>query len=219
MKAMILAAGKGERMMPLTKSMPKPLLKAGGRPLIEYHIAALSAAGITEIVVNTARFGDMFETTLGSGDAWNTHIVYSHEGEDPKGTGGGVRKALPMLGEDPFILVNADTWTDYDYAALIKPEDSIAHLVLVNNPPQNLPGDFSLMNGFVSINGENKLTYSGIGIYEPKFFARQDAEIFSFVPALKAAIKAGHVTGEHYAGRWFDIGTPERRDQLNAFLS
>ncbi|NNE38937.1 MAG: nucleotidyltransferase family protein, partial [Gammaproteobacteria bacterium] len=158
MRAMILAAGKGERMLPLTKTIPKPLLQAGGKPLIEYHIESLGRAGITEIVINTAKFGDMTESRLGKGDNWQLNIMYSHEGDEPEGTGGGVKKALPLLGDEPFVLINADIWTDYDFRALTKPDDSLIHLVLVNNPPQHLQGDFCLQEDNVSLTGGARYT-------------------------------------------------------------
>jgi MurNAc alpha-1-phosphate uridylyltransferase len=215
---MILAAGKGERMLPLTKSMPKPLLQAGGKALIEYHIESLSRAGITEIVINTAKFGDKIEAYLGKGDQWRVDIQYSHEGDEPQGTGGGVQKALPLIGRGPFVLINGDVWTDYNFQTLIRDYNSLIHLVMVKNPPQHLQGDFCLRHNRVRLTGGDRYTYSGIGVFSSEFFAHPGNSMFSFVPELRSAISRDQVSGELYSGQWDDIGTPERLDKLNARL-
>ena len=215
---MILAAGKGERMMPLTKSKPKPLLLAGNKALIKYHIESLVHSGITDIVINTAKFGNQIESALGNGEYWRARIQYSHEGESPRGTGGGVQLALPLLGKASFVLINGDVWTDYDYRNLKKPAEKMAHLILVENPDHNQAGDFGLSYGQVVLNGGKKLTYSGIGVFNPEFFTGDGEPMVSFVPALQTAIKKGHVSGEKYVGQWFDIGTPQRLEKLDILL-
>ncbi|NLY17314.1 MAG: nucleotidyltransferase family protein [Gammaproteobacteria bacterium] len=209
MKAMILAAGKGERMRPLTLHTPKPLLRVAGKALIEYHIEALAVAGITELVINHAWLGQQVEQALGNGSRYGVRIAYSAETE-PLETGGGIRKALPLLGDEPFVVVNGDVWTDYDFSELKGHADSLAHLVLVNNPPHHPRGDFSLVQGVVGPEGENKLTYSGISILHPQLFADCQSGAFALAPLLRAAMTQGRVSGEYYAGRWLDVGTTER---------
>lgn len=217
MYAMILAAGKGERMRPLTLTMPKPLLEAGGKPLLQYHIEALARACITTVVINTGRFGNMIEARFGDGSAFGLTIRYSHEGDEPLGTGGGIRKALPLLGPEPFILINGDVWTDFDYASLPTRLAGLAHLIMVGNPPHNEGGDFSVVGTSITPDGHILCTYSGIGVYQPGLFV-SDNEFFSFVPLLKKAIADNQVSGEVYRGRWFDIGTPQRLAALDQLL-
>lgn len=209
MKAMILAAGKGERMRPLTLHTPKPLLPVAGRALIEYHIGALAAAGINELVINHAWLGRQVEQALGDGSRYGVRIAYSAETE-PLETGGGILKALSLLGDEPFIVVNGDIWTDYDFSRLRGTAGSLAHLVLVDNPPHHPRGDFILQDGRVSAEGESKLTYSGISILHPRLFAGCSAGSFALAPLLRAAMEQGRVSGEHFAGRWLDVGTVER---------
>lgn len=209
MKAMILAAGKGERMRPLTLHTPKPLLPVAGKALIEYHIEALAAAGITELVINHAWLGQQVEQALGNGSRYGVRIAYSAETE-PLETGGGIFKALPLLGDEPFIVVNGDVWTDYDFSLLHAPADSLAHLVLVDNPPHHPQGDFSLEQTSVSTQGESKLTYSGISVLHPRLFAGCSAGAFALAPLLREAMRQGRVSGERFAGRWLDVGTVER---------
>jgi MurNAc alpha-1-phosphate uridylyltransferase len=218
MKAIILSAGQGTRMRPLTDHTPKPLLVAAGRCLIEYHLAALVSAGITEIVVNHARLGEQIEQTLGDGSAYGAHIRYSAEGSDPLETGGGIYKALPLLGDDPFIAVNADIWTDYPFIQLLTEPQGLAHLVLVDNPVQHPAGDFGLNNGMLTEQAEDKLTFSGIGVYRPALFSDCAPGKFPLTPLLRRAIRLGQVSGEHYTGDWMDIGTPERLQTLDQFL-
>ena len=219
MYAMILAAGKGERMRPLSQDTPKPLLQAGGKPLLQYHIEALAAAAITRIVINTGRLGKKIETCFGSGDRFGVELCYSHEGDEPLGTGGGIQRALPWLGQLPFILVNGDVWTDFDYARLPARIPSMAHLIMVNNPGHNPDGDFALFEGKIDLQKGFLLTYSGIGLYKPELFVAAEGQLFSLVPLLKQAIHQGKVSGQHYNGQWFDMGTPERLDELNQLLN
>jgi len=215
MYAMILAAGKGERMRPLSLHTPKPMLEAGGKPLLQYHIEALAAAAVRQVVINTGRLGDRIEAWLGQGDRFGISIQYSHEGEVPLGTGGGIRQALPLLGSNPFILVNGDIWTDFDYSGLPASIPGLAHLVMVDNPAHNPDGDFALSNGSLATRGQHMLTYSGIGVYSPDLFADSEHNLFSLTPLLRQAIDKNRVTGQHHTGSWFDIGTPDRLDELN----
>lgn len=219
MKAMILAAGKGERMRPLTLHTPKPLVKAAGVPLIEYHIRALAAAGFTELVINHAWLGQQIEDYLGDGARFGMHIVYSAEGE-PLETGGGIFKALPLLGDEPFLVVNGDVFTDYDFAALRKPLAGLAHLVLVDNPTHHPLGDFALSAGRVSDVQEavGRLTYSGLAVLHPQLFAASVPGAFKLAPLLREAMAAGQVSGEHYGGCWVDVGTHERLAEVERLL-
>ncbi len=219
MKAMILAAGRGERMRPLTDDTPKPLLKAGGKALIEYHVEALAAAGFTELVINHAHLGGQIEAFLGDGDRYGLSIVYSPEPEGALETGGGIRHALPLLGEAPFVVVNADIWTDFAFRRLRFEPPGLAHLVLVDNPPHHAAGDFALREGVVTDAGEPRLTFSGIGLYRPELFAEQPDAAFPLAPLLRNAMQRGAVSGEHHAGRWLDAGTPERLRQLDRMLT
>lgn len=217
MKAMILCAGRGERMRPLTDSTPKALLRAGGLSLVEYHLQALAAIGITEIVINHAWLGEQFEQVLGNGSRYGVSILYSHEGNTGLETGGGIFKALPLLGKDAFIAVNGDIWTDYSFAQL-KPPAGLAHLVLVDNPEHNPQGDFALEGDYVQESGNARLTFSGIGVYRPELFGACKAGTFKLAPLLRDAMNKKLVTGEHYAGKWFDIGTPGRLQMLDDML-
>jgi N-acetyl-alpha-D-muramate 1-phosphate uridylyltransferase len=218
MKAMILAAGRGERMRPLTDAAPKPLLCIGGKPLIQHHLERLAAAGFREIVINTAWLGDMIETALGNGAQFGLAITYSHERPEALETGGGIFNALPLLGSAPFLLVNGDVWTDIDFAALRRepPTGSLAHLVLVPNPPQHTRGDFLLARGLVSEGEGMRHTYSGVGIYRSELFAGCTPGKFPLLPLLRRAIAERRLSGELHAGRWFDIGTVERLAALDA---
>lgn len=222
MKAMILAAGRGERMRPLTDTTPKALLKAGGKYLIEYHLLALANAGIREVVINHAHLGEQFEPALGDGSRYGVNITYSPEGDSGLETGGGIFNALPLLGDDPFMVINADVWTDYPFEQLLHHPGGQAHLVLVSNPPQHPQGDFALQGDRVLPQGLSEagghLTFSGIGVYRPTLFASCVAGTFPLAPILRAAVLQGEVSGEHYSGRWFDVGTPERLQQLDQLL-
>jgi MurNAc alpha-1-phosphate uridylyltransferase len=228
MKALILAAGLGERMRPLTDATPKPLLVAGGKPLIEWHIGKLAAMGIRDVVVNTSWLADQFPQRLGDGSRWNLRLHYSYEGSTPLETGGGICNAVALLGDAPFAAVNGDIWTDYDFSSLPREPEGDAHLVLVDNPPQHPIGDFALRDdGRVASDGAAKLTFAGIGVYRRALFdgwrdivgnapgADDVPPRFKLAPLLRAAMVRGAVTGEHHRGRWTDVGTPQRLAQLD----
>lgn len=218
MKAMILAAGRGERMRPLTDHTPKPLLQAGGRPLIEHLILALVAGGFSDIVVNTAHLGEQIEAYLGDGDGLGARIGYSREGEALE-TGGGIQRALPLLGEGPFLVVNGDIATDFPFARLRNRPAGLAHLVLVPNPPHHARGDFSLDGEMVLDGGESRHTFSGIGVYRPEMFRDLRPGRFALAPLLRAAMAEGQVSGELYGGLWMDIGTVERLAAYDQWLA
>lgn len=219
MKAMILAAGKGERMRPLTLTTPKPLVRAGGVPLIEYHLRALAAAGFTEIVINHAWLGQQIEDYLGDGSRYGVSIQYSAEGE-PLETGGGIFRALPLLGDEAFVVVNGDIWTDYDFSVLHQPIVGLAHLVLAENPAHHPSGDFQLMDGQVCDGqpGTTNLTYSGIAVLHPQLFEGCSAGAFKLAPLLRNAMAAGQVSGERLNGEWVDVGTHERLAEAEALI-
>lgn len=218
---MILAAGRGERMRPLTDRLPKPLLRVGGRPLIEYLVTSLARAGIAELVVNHAHLGGMIEEFLGDGSHWGVRIAYSREGGRALETAGGICNALHLLGSLPFIVVNAGIWTDYDFAGLAIAGDALAHLVLVDNPAHHPEGDFLLRRGRVyDVSGaSSRLTFSGIGVYRPALFAGCRPEPAALAPLLRSAMGTGRVSGERHGGCWVDVGTPERLRQLDILLS
>lgn len=216
---MILAAGRGERMRPLTDHTPKALLTAGGKQLIGYHIENLARAGIHDIIINYAHLGEQIEQALGTGEDYGVRIFYSPEREQMLETGGGIFNALPLLGAAPFVVVNADVWTDYPFAKLPADPEGLAHLVLIANPPHHPHGDFVLRSGHVLSEDNEKLTFSGIGVYRPELFAACKPGKFPLAPLLRAAMEKHQVTGEHYQGAWFDIGTPERLQQLDERLA
>ncbi len=214
---MLLAAGRGERMRPLTDSVPKPLLEVKGIPLIVRQIMALAGSGISSIVINTAHLGKMIEERLGNGERFGVGISYSHE-RDMLETAGGIALALPLLGDGPFIVANSDLYCDYDYSQLAKMDlgKRLAHLVLVPNPEHHPTGDFSLAEGMAELDGEAPLTFSGIGLYRPELFqAVQPGKPARLAPLLREAISAKMVSAERHEGLWVDVGTPERLDQLN----
>lgn len=215
MKAMILAAGQGERMRPLTDDTPKPLLRIGGQTLIEHHIHALAQAGFTELVINHAHLGEQIVAALGDGNAYGVEIRYSPETPAALETGGGIFNALPLLGDAPFLVLNADIWTDFPLAELPRQIEGLAHLVLVDNPEHHAQGDFSLSAGQVSQRGPAMLTFGGIGVYSPELFSACKAGAFPLAPLLRQAMDENRVSGEHYQGSWFDIGTPERLEAVN----
>lgn len=218
MKAMILAAGKGERMRPLTLLTPKPLIHVAGVPLIEYHLQALAAAGFNEVVINHAWLGEQLETALGDGSRWGLNISWSPEGE-PLETGGGIHRALPLLGEEPFLVVNGDIWSDYKLGRLRQPLQGLAHLVLVDNPAHHPEGDFCLAGTQLVETGATKLTYSGIAVLSPALFGGQQPGAFRLAPLLFDAIAGAHATGEHFKGRWVDVGTHERLAEAEALIA
>lgn len=229
MKAMILSAGLGTRMRPLTDHTPKPMLSVAGMPLIEHHVRNCVHAGITEIVINHAYLGEQIEHYVGDGSRFGCAIQYSREGE-PLDTGGGIFRALPLLGNKPFIAMNADVWTDYPLEQLLdcslgkrksfEKNSTLAHLVMTSNPPQHPQGDFYLRDGLLSEIGDgDKLTWTGLRVINPALFAGCSDGIFSIVPLLKRAMSEGKVSGEYYGGCWFDIGTPERLHEINRVLT
>ncbi|MDB6143009.1 MAG: mannose-phosphate guanylyltransferase [Pseudomonas sp.] len=219
MKAMILAAGKGERLRPLTLHTPKPLVRVGGVPLIEYHLRALGAAGFTEVVINHAWLGQQIEDYLGDGQQLGLSIRYSPEGE-PLETGGGIFRALPLLGDKPFLVVNGDIWTDYDFSNLYRPITGLAHLVLVDNPEHHPTGDFALIGGqVVDSSPKPRLTYSGIAVLHPRLFDDCETGAFKLAPLLREAMGEGLVSGEHFTGQWVDVGTHERLAEVERLLT
>ena len=223
MKAMILAAGRGERMRPLTDNIPKPLLKVAGKMLIEYHLEKLQAANISEIVINHAWLGDKIEQALGDGSRYGLNITYSAEKEALE-TAGGIINALPLLRNadnqaDAFIVINGDIYCDYDFSKLPSSLSNLAHLVLVNNPQHHPEGDFSLTtSGAVEQDGQSKQTFSGIGVYHPDLFEGYQNGKLALAPILREAMAQHMVTGESYQGVWHDIGTPERLNELDLYL-
>ena len=226
MRAMILAAGFGERLRPLTETTPKPLLQVGGKPLIQYHIESLAKAGIREIVINTSWLGHLIESYVGDGSRFGVEVFWSRENE-PLETGGGIRRALPLLGSDPFLIVNGDVWSDYPLESLVTrqwSEEIDAHLVLVPNPPFKASGDFSLCDdGLVHypIEGIPSYTFSGISMMRPEIFALHPSasEKFPLRKVLESSVRAKSVSGELFDGEWWDVGTVERFDMLNTLLS
>ena len=249
MKAMILAAGRGERMRPLTDTMPKPLLPVGGRPLIEWHLVALARAGVREVVINHAWLGAQIIAALGDGARYGLAIRYSDEGDAALETGGGIFKALPSLGPGPFVVVNGDVWTDFDHRRLPELDAAaLAALILVPNPPQHPRGDFALAPRATAIEAtagagagadagaavadracrhdvvaepgaEPRYTFSGIGVYRPEFFAGCSPGKFPMLPLFRRAAAEGRLRGRLYQGQWHDIGTPERLRELDARLA
>ena len=225
MKAMILAAGRGERMRPLTDHTPKPLLYVGNQPLIAWHLQRLHQAGITEIVINHAWLGKQIEDTLGNGKKWGVHTHYSPEKDKGLETAGGIATALPLLGEEPFLVVNGDVLTDinftqaYDIANQIAQQDTLAHIWLVNNPPHNPQGDFGLDGAgrvYATPNTGKAGTFSGTGVYSPRLFADTPAhKPAKLAPLLRQAMQQQQITGSWHAGLWIDVGTPERLQEAN----
>ena len=217
MKAMILAAGRGKRMGALTDDCPKPLIKVMGLSLIEHHIIALKAQGFNELVINVAYLGEQIKQQLGSGEKWGVSIDYSDEGTHALETGGGIVNALPLLGPEPFLVVNADVWTDFPYASLRqKTPTTKMHLVLVENPVHHPDGDFYLSEDKLVAMGEKKFTYGGLGVFDPSVFKGEKTTAFPLAPVIRELILAGEVSGQLYSGVWVDVGTPERLAQLTA---
>ncbi len=223
MKAMILAAGLGQRMQPLTLHTPKPLLEVAGKRLIEHTIEALVLAGITDIIINYAHLGEQFPKALGDGSKYGATIKYSPENDGPLETAGGIINALPLLGDEPFLIVNGDIWCDYPFTQLIENQKardtSYCHLVLVTNPDHNQSGDFAINDGLLTEQGDNKYTYSGIGLYHPQLFSGLEVQTMRLKPLLQEAIASNKATGEIYTGAWSDIGTVERLNELSAQLN
>jgi MurNAc alpha-1-phosphate uridylyltransferase len=232
MKALIFAAGLGERMRPLTDHTPKPLLQAAGKPLIEWHLQRLAALGIADVVINTSWLAEQFPQQLGDGSHWGLRLHFVHEGPVPLETGGGMFNALSLLGDAPFIAVNGDIWSDFDFALLPGSLDGLAHLVMVDNPEHHPGGDFVLgRDGRLHDDGDAaRLTFAGIGVYQPALLQGWQAVIgdaegstqtpprFKLAPLLRAAMLRDAVSGQHHHGRWTDVGTPQRLEQLDAQL-
>jgi MurNAc alpha-1-phosphate uridylyltransferase len=229
--ALIFAAGFGERMRPLTDHTPKPLLPVHGKPLIVWHLERLAAAGVHYVVINTAHLAEQFPDTLGDGSRWGLRIRYAYEGATPLETGGGMLNALPLLGSAPFIAINGDIWCNADFSALPAEPIGLAHLLLVDNPPQHPHGDFALdAQGVVHDEVSERLTFSGIGVYRHELLrdwrevignamgAEAQPPRFRLVPLLRAAMAAGAITGSHHRGAWTDVGTPQRLAQLEIDL-
>ena len=214
MKAMILAAGRGERLRPLTDETPKPLIKVAGRSLIEYHLINLADAGYKEIIINTAWLAEKIHQQLGNGKKYGVSIQYSDEGQALE-TAGGIINALPLLGDEPFLVVNGDIWCDFDFSTLQNlSKTSQAHLLLVNNPEHNQHGDFALENGLIRNSDETMYTYSGIGLYSADFFAGQKSGSVPLAPVIRNKCEDDLVSGQFYDGSWTDVGTLERMQEL-----
>jgi MurNAc alpha-1-phosphate uridylyltransferase len=223
MKAMILAAGKGERMRPLTDGKPKPMLPVAGKPLIEYHLERLSAVGLREFVINLGWHGNQIRDELGDGARWGVKIAYSEEGWPALESGGGIFHALPLLGPDPFIVVNGDVYADYPWRQLVDrartlPRDDLAHLVLVPNPAHNPNGDFVLEHGRIGNADRPRHTFSGLSVHRPEFFKGCSPGHFPLLPLWRRAAERNHLGGELYDGRWSDVGTPQRLADLERAL-
>jgi MurNAc alpha-1-phosphate uridylyltransferase len=219
MKAMILAAGRGERMRPLTDSTPKPLLTVGGKPLIGYHLEALARAGLRDVVVNLSWLGGSIRQAIGTGERYGVRIAYSDEGANALETAGGIFKALPLLAPGPFLVVNGDIWTDIDLGKLHLEDAADGRLVLVSNPVQHPRGDFGLDGDSVVERDTDRFTYSGVGMFRPELFAGCQPGKFPLLPLLKRAIAAGKLRGQLHRGEWNDVGTPERLAELERRLA
>ncbi|WP_374013531.1 N-acetylmuramate alpha-1-phosphate uridylyltransferase MurU [Pseudoxanthomonas koreensis] len=228
MRALVFAAGRGERMRPLTTHTPKPLLPAGNKPLIAWHLEKLAALGVDEVVINTSWLAARFPEVLGDGSRWGLRLHFSHEGDAPLETGGGMLHALPLLGDEPFIAVNGDVWTDFDFACLPRAPAGDAHLVLVDNPAHHPHGDFVLdAQGRIGTEGPSRLTFAGIGVYRGALLAGWRDTVagdpgtppcFKLAPLLRAAMARGAVDGQHHRGDWTDVGTPQRLHELDSRL-
>jgi MurNAc alpha-1-phosphate uridylyltransferase len=213
---MVMAAGRGERMRPITDTLPKPLVAVAGKPLIGYHLERLAAAGVREVVINLSWLGDLIRSTLRDGADYGLSISYSEEGPVPLETGGGIFKALPLLGPGPFLIVNGDTWSDIDYGHLALEDDAHGSIVLVPNPTHNKRGDFGLEGDVVVDREVDRFTYSGVGVYRPEFFDGCSPGRFPMLPLMKRAISSQLLRGELHRGEWCDVGTPERLATLDA---
>lgn len=214
MRAMILAAGRGERLRPITDDMPKPLIEVGGQSLLERHLENLRAAGITSVVINLGWLGDRIVEHIGTGARFDLEVIYSQEGDNILETGGGIHKALPMLGNEPFLVVNGDIYTDMPVPDVSLDGDTLGHLVMVPTPDYRDSGDFNLEEGFVRNGVDAAYTFSGVAFYRPAFFDGCEAGRFSIAPMLREAADRGQLSGSLYEGRWADAGTPERLAEL-----
>ncbi len=218
MHVMILAAGRGERMRPLTDRVPKPLLQVGGKALIEYHLDTVRRCGWRNVVINLSWRGAQLRDALGDGSRYGLDIAYSEEGEPPLETGGGIHRASPLLGRAPFVVINGDTFTDFDPTRLTLRPGALAQLALVANPAHHPNGDFHLDGGCITPAGGPRYTYSGTGMFHPDMFAGCTAGRFPLLPLLQEARAAGRLDGVVHAGRWVDVGTPERLAELDHSL-
>ena len=219
MRAMILAAGRGERLRPLTDETPKSLVEVGGRSLLERHLDHVRAAGIRTVVINLGWLGDRIVERVGSGRRFELEVVYSQEGDNILETGGGIFKALPTLGNEPFLVINADIFTDMPVPDVVLADDHLGHLVMVPSPAYRDGGDFDIVDGLIRNTTEQSLTFSGVAIYRPEFFADCEAGRFPLAPMLRDAAERGQLSGSLYEGQWADVGTPERLAALRAALS
>lgn len=219
MRAMILAAGRGERLRPLTDTTPKPLIEVGGKPLIEHHLERLALAGFRDMVINTGHLGEQIPAALGDGTRWGVSIRYSEEPPEALETGGGIFQALPLLGPAPFAVISGDTWSDFPVAQLRNVKCDYAHLVMVPNPPHHPEGDLALNGGRLRSHGAPRYTFSGIAVYHPRFFADANAGRWRITGLLRETADQQLVTGELHNGAWFDAGTPERLQALRDFLA
>lgn len=219
MRAMILAAGRGERLRPLTDETPKSLVEVGGRSLLERHLDHVRAAGIRTVVINLGWLGDRIVERVGSGRRYGLEVVYSQEGDHVLETGGGIFKALPTLGERPFLVINADVFTDMPVPDVALGNEHLGHLVMVPSPAYRKGGDFDIEDGLLRNTSDQSLTFSGVAIYRPEFFADCEAGRFPLAPMLRNAADRGQLAGSLYEGRWADVGTPERLARLRAELS
>jgi len=214
--AMILAAGRGERLRPLTDKLPKALVEVHGESLLECHLRAVKSAGVETVVINLGWLGEQIVERIGSGSEYGLNVVYSQEGDNILETGGGIHRALPVLGSDPFLVVNADIFTDMPLPTMALDDGDNGHLVLVPTPAHKTGGDFDLANGRVR-NGDNtEFTFSGVALYRPELFTDCTSGRFPLAPLLRAAADAGQLSGSLYAGLWRDVGTPDRLTELNA---
>jgi len=218
MKCMLLAAGLGERLRPITDKIPKPLIKIAGKPLIEYHLENLKSAGFKEVVINLSHLGEKIEEYLGDGSQFDLEIEYSQEGTEPLETAGGIIHALPLLGDKPFLVLNADIWCNHSLSFVNLSRDKLVHLVLVDNPTHNPNGDFAYEFGRVYNTGKNHLTFSGMGIYDPRLFKDYTARKLALAPILRNAIDKELVSAEYFTGKWFDIGTQDRLVEAESYL-
>ena len=218
MKCMILAAGRGERLRPLTDKIPKPLIRVAGKPLIEHHLDRLKSAGYKEIVINLSHLGELIQERLGDGRRLGVEIIYSPEGYAPLETAGGIIRALPLLGNEPFLVINGDIWCEHPLSFAGLPEGKLAHLVLVDNPPHNPAGDFFYENGEIFTQGDHPLTFSGIGVYHPALFKDRPVEKLALAPILRTAVDNALVSAEHFTGKWFDIGTVGRLEEAERYI-
>jgi MurNAc alpha-1-phosphate uridylyltransferase len=214
MKAMILAAGYGKRLKPITDSIPKPLIKIKGRSLLDYHLTALRNAGIKEVIINISHLGHKIKAEIGDGERFGVQIIYSEE-LTPLETGGGIVQALPYLGQEPFLVVNGDIWTDYPFSQLKPPLNGLGYIVLVDNPAHNPEGDFYFSEGKLQEHGKQKYTFSGIGVYHPQLFTNYQPEPFRLAPLLRKMIPEGLIGAQYYSGQWCDIGTLPTLARLN----